>query len=273
MKQTVTDLARRALAVNDAFFTLGNECFEAEGGTFIRNREAPIIWDANHVTEITASTPAEIERLLARADLEFEGLRHRRFNVDFRTPPEFEARMALEGFERRELLLLLLEGEVTGEPRPIEVREVTDEADWRRYSALNDLDQSEYAERLPDYSPEVARYLLALRRLRAPPVRHWLASDDEAPRGYLSTWSGLDGIGFLEDLFTQKEYRRRGLATALIRHCVAEVRREGAGPVVIGADPADTPKRMYAALGFRPMATVRAYLKRLDDTAAAEGVS
>jgi GNAT superfamily N-acetyltransferase len=263
--ETMSDLARRALAVNDAFFVLGNESFEAEGGTFIRNRDVPIIWDANHVTAITASTAAEIGRLLERADREFEGLRHRRFNVDARTPPEFEARMALEGYERRELLLLLLEGEVAGSPKPFEVREVTDEAAWRQYGALNDLDASEYAERLPDYSPEVASYLLELRKRRAPPVRHWMPIEDGAPRGYLSSWTGLDGVGFLEDLFTQIEYRRRGLATALIRHCVAEVRREGAGPVVIGADPADTPKRMYAALGFRPVATVRAYLKRLKD--------
>jgi len=265
----MTDLARRALAVNDAFFALGNERLEAEGGTFVLNRGVPIIWDANHVTAITASTPAEIERLLERAEREFERLQHRRYDVDFRTPPEFEARMALDGYERRELLLLLLEGEPAGEAQPIEVREVTDEAAWREYSALNDLDAAEYGERLPDYSPEVARYLLLLRQRRSPPVRHWLAVEDGAPRAYLSSWAGVDGVGFLEDLFTQVEYRRRGLASALIRHCVAEVRREGAGPVVIGADPLDTPKRMYAALGFRPVATVRGYLKRLEERADA----
>ena len=171
--------------------------------------------------------------------------------------------MALEGYERRELLLLLLEGEPAGEAKPLEVREVTDEAAWRQYSALNDLDAAEYGERLPDYNAEVGRNLLLLRKRRSPPVRHWMAVEDGAPRGYLSSWPGLDGVGFLEDLFTQIEYRRRGLATGLIRHCVAEVRRAGAGPVVIGADPNDTPKRMYAALGFRPVATVRGYLKRL----------
>jgi len=44
---------------------------------------------------------------------------------------------------------------------------------------------------------------------------------------------------------------------------VAEARKEGAGPVVIVADTADTPKRMYAALGFRPVAISRTYWKNL----------
>lgn len=64
-------------------------------------------------------------------------------------------------------------------------------------------------------------------------------------------------------MFTHRDFRHRGLATALIHHCVAEARREGAGPVVIVADPTDTPKRMYAAMGFRPVAVKRDYLKRL----------
>ena len=56
---------------------------------------------------------------------------------------------------------------------------------------------------------------------------------------------------------------RQKRARALIHHGVAEARRDGARPVVIVADPADTPKRMYATLGFRPVAVKRDYLKRL----------
>jgi GNAT superfamily N-acetyltransferase len=66
----------------------------------------------------------------------------------------------------------------------------------------------------------------------------------------------------VEDLFTHPDYRHRGLATALIAHCVADARARGAGPVVIGADPHDTPRQMYAALGFRPLFLSRGYLRR-----------
>jgi predicted N-acetyltransferase YhbS len=62
-------------------------------------------------------------------------------------------------------------------------------------------------------------------------------------------------------LFVEAAFRHRGLATALIHHCVRRCREAGAGPVVIVADPDDTPKHMYAAMGFRPVATKRDYWK------------
>jgi predicted N-acetyltransferase YhbS len=65
----------------------------------------------------------------------------------------------------------------------------------------------------------------------------------------------------VEDLFVDEAYRHRGLATSLIHHCVRKRREAGAGPVVIVADPTDTPKRMYAAMGFAPVAVSRGYWK------------
>ena len=53
-------------------------------------------------------------------------------------------------------------------------------------------------------------------------------------------------------LFEKLDNLRRGIATALIAHAVGDARNRGAGPVLIGADPDDTPKHMYAAMGFRP---------------------
>ncbi len=83
----MTDPARAAVAVFQAHQALGNEQFQADGATFVRNRDTPAIWDANHVTQVTASTPDAIERLLTRVEREYEGFPHRRFDVDFTTPP------------------------------------------------------------------------------------------------------------------------------------------------------------------------------------------
>ena len=77
--------------------------------------------------------------------------------------------------------------------------------------------------------------------------------------GYFSSWAGTGGVGQVEDLFVSPRFRRRGIAMALLHHCIARARADGAGPVVIGADPTDTPKEIYARMGFRPVALKRAW--------------
>ena len=263
----MTEAARSALTVSEAFSALGNERFVADGATFVRNPEIPDIWDANHVAHITAATPDEVDGLLARVEREFAGSNHRQFRLEFTTPPALEARLTLEGYQRTEELVMLLEGELQGQPKRHEIRPLTDDAGWQAYTALHDLDWHEYKERMPStggFDEKTAEAMMRSRQLKTPPVRHWLACVDGEPRAYLSSWGGVDGVGMVEDLFTHPDFRHRGLATALIHHSVLEARRDGAGPVVIGADPKDTPKRMYAALGFRPVAVKREYLKRLN---------
>ncbi len=46
-----------------------------------------------------------------------------------------------------------------------------------------------------------------------------------------------------------------------LAHAVDDARSRGAGPVVIGAEVNDTPKEMYAALGFQPVCITRGWLK------------
>jgi ribosomal protein S18 acetylase RimI-like enzyme len=260
----MSDLTRRAVATDYGFMALGNERLEAGGATFIRNTSVPRIRDANQVVAATAAAPAEIERLLARADREYADCPHRQFRLDFTASPEFEARLALEGYERKDTLVMLLEGEPAGAAKPHDIRPVESEADWQAYSSLHEIDWREYAEKIPGGADmAVAEQMMRTRRAKTPPVRYWLAWADGQPRAYLASWEGTGGVGQVEDLFTHPEFRHRGLATALIHHGVAEARKEGAGPVVIVADTADTPKRMYAAMGFRPVSISRTYWKNL----------
>ena len=69
-----------------------------------------------------------------------------------------------------------------------------------------------------------------------------------------------NGVGMVEDLFTLPARRRRGVATAIIARAVADLRRRGAGPVLIGAHAGEPPKRLYAALGFAPVCVTREYV-------------
>lgn len=62
-------------------------------------------------------------------------------------------------------------------------------------------------------------------------------------------------------MFVQPDYQHRGIATALLTHCVDDARAHGANEVVIVASPDDTPKQMYADLGWRPVALKRQWHK------------
>ena len=245
---------------------LGGERFEADGANFLRNRATPRRFPANQTTLVRAEAPAEIEALMARFDAEYEGFGHRQINVDPGTPAPFVAHLALDGgFKVSEGLHLLLEGGLRATPAPVEIREVLEETDWLAYRELDAMWWRESS--VPYFGPYdegLHDELMAVKRNKGPSERVWLACLDGEPRGFFSSWPGETGVGIVEDLFVHPEFRRRGLATALLAHCVSDARSRGAGPVLISADPNDTPKRIYAAMGFRPLFVTRTYLRRLE---------
>jgi GNAT superfamily N-acetyltransferase len=259
-------LSDRALATDAANFALGNETFGLLGATFVRNGASPDIYDANHVAGARPTKPSQVEEFLAAVEREYTASRHRRFEVDYRTPPAFEARLALEGYEREDGLLSVLEGELLGPaPGSCDIRPVETEDDWEAFWELMLKDWREH-HRLQkrNVKEEIARQMFGTKRLKQPPVQYFLAHANDRPVAYLNSWAGIDGVGQVEDLFTLPEFRRRGIARALIHHCVADARTKGAGPVIIAADPKGTPKLIYAAMGFRPVAVLSHYTKYLD---------
>jgi GNAT superfamily N-acetyltransferase len=259
------DLIHRALDLNDANLALGNETFEASGATFVRNRDAPDIYDANHVTNVGVSSRAEVDALFSRVEEEYAGYGHRRFDTDHRTHPALIARLRLEDYERSEGLVMLLDGALNGQPRAHDIRPVAGEDDWQAFSALKREDWAEYRKKQDrPAEPEVAEAMVRVDRGKSPPVQYFLARVDGQPAAYFNAWAGIDGLGQVEDLFTKPEYRNRGLATALLHRCVAHCRENGADKIVIVADPTDTPKQIYARLGFRPVAVNAHYVKRLN---------
>jgi GNAT superfamily N-acetyltransferase len=148
------------------------------------------------------------------------------------------------------------------------VREVLSEDDWAAYRELDAMwwEESSTAYFGP-YDPELHDEFMLDRRVKAPQARGWFACVDGVPRAFFTSWPGENGVGIVEDLFCHPEYRHRGLATALIARCVADCRERGAGPVIINSDVNDTPKQMYAAMGFRPLFVHHVYEKRLEQVA------
>jgi GNAT superfamily N-acetyltransferase len=254
-------LISRAVDVTWRNLALGHEVFDAEGATFVRNPLFPRIYDANFMFGIRVSQPGDIDQLLARAAQEYAHAACLTFRVDPFTPAAFEARLALEGYERHEALVMLLVGPLRRAAPRVDIRPVEDDEGWRAYTGLKCMEWSEHAQRR-NHDPAdmtIAVGLAASNRVKCPPVRYLLAYEDGQPIGHCHAWEGLDGVGQVEDLFVHPAYRRRGVATALIHACVASARTHGAGPVVIVANPDDTPKRAYAALGWQPVAICRQY--------------
>jgi GNAT superfamily N-acetyltransferase len=258
------DLVARACETAAVYLALGNETFKAHGARFVRNRETSRRYDANHVGLIRVADPMETEALIARLDVEYTACSHRRFDVDPLTPPQFVARLVLDGgYSTGDVIWGVLEDELRASPKKVEIREVLSEEDWRAYSVMEQMWSAE-EQSFRTLDDVLLAEAVISRRLKAPAVRGWFACVDGVPRAFFSSWPGENGVGMVEDLFTHPDYRHQGLATTLIARCVADARDRGAGSVIIGADPNNTPKHMYAAMGFRPLFVSRNYLKLIE---------
>ena len=201
--------------------------------------------------------------MLAAADSMYRELGHRQFLWDPEMPAEFEARLYLDGYRMTTELILVLEGALGARGPKVELRKVTSEADWRVVSELCRLDHEEEVEKgfHDAWDLSVTEQIVAAKRAKAPAVQFQLARADGVDCAFFSAWPGENGVGQVEDLFTRADFRGRGIGTALIAACVDDARARGAGPVLIGARANDTPKHMYAALGFRPLCVQRNYIK------------
>ena len=163
--------ALRALRVGTKRLALGNERFEAEGATFIRNRDTPGILNANHVTDVTTSTGKEVDRLLKRVEQEFEGYSYHRFDLDFTTPPAFEARLMLDGYSRSQSLVMQLEHDPLGPVKHHDIRQVAEDGEWQALDGLNELDWREDArKRGKEYAADMAVQWSHQRHNQSPPM-------------------------------------------------------------------------------------------------------
>ena len=256
-------LIARAYETIVGWLARGHETRTQPLAQFVRDPRTPVVYDANFVSDVRAATPDEIESVLAAADSMFRELDHRQFLWDPQMPLPFEARLNLEGYRSRDELILVLEGPLAARAPKVELRAVAGDADWRVISELCRLDHAEEVGKgfHDAWSGEVTDQIVCAKRAKAPDVQFYLARVDGVDCAFFSAWPGENGVGQVEDLFTRADFRGRGIGTALIGACVDDARARGAGPILIGARTEDTPKHMYAALGFRPLCIQRNYIK------------
>ena len=109
-------------------------------------------------------------------------------------------------------------------------------------------------EELASQGAETLRQLgvFAEREWRARPARIFVAGDASAT---CRLWEE-DGIAQVEAVYTSPAARGRGYARMLLTHALLEARAGDPELVFIVADDDDTPKELYARLGFDPLVRV-----------------
>ena len=135
--------------------------------------------------------------------------------------------------------------------------------------AVDDLSGPEIAALLREHlddmhatSPPESVHALDLDALREPGVTFWSAYDGSTLLG-CGALKELDaGTGEIKSMRTAAAAKRRGVASALLGHIVAEARRRGYARLYLETGSADffAPARaLYARFGFQPCGPFAGY--------------
>jgi GNAT superfamily N-acetyltransferase len=260
----MSNLVQRAYETSCGWLALGHERVPSPHAWLVRDRDNPQVYDANFAALVRAESERDIEQLLAQLSEVFAGFEQRFVFWDAAMPQPFEARLVVDGWQRyNDMVTLVLEGELRERGPQIQIRPVTSDADWKIIEDLHWLDHQEEVQ-MGFHAPwdrSITEAMVRTKRRKAPAVQYFLARVDDTDCAFFSAWPGDNGVGQVEDLFTRHDHRSRGIGTALMAACVDDARARGAGPIIICARTEDTPKQMYAGLGFRPLCVKHGYLK------------
>ncbi len=259
------DLASRVQGTFEEWLTLGTQRTEGPACYGTLSPGLPQVYDGNLIAALRAETAEQMAQVLAFADELHEGLGHRHILAGPDTTALALAAMAQAGYAADPAIQLLLQGELKGPaPQPLDLRPVESEEDFGSAARLMRL-WAEEDNAKPDakfqYSEEVSRQMAMSLAAKSPAFRRFLVRMDGIDVGVFGSFAGSNGVGMVEDLYTVPSYRHRGVARALIHHCVNDARSRGAEHVLIGADPDDTPRFFYQALGFEPACITWSYLR------------
>jgi predicted GNAT family acetyltransferase len=116
--------------------------------------------------------------------------------------------------------------------------------------------RTNYLNVTPDFTSSV----VAGYRSKSGHYHFNLVIQDDAPVAYGAFACAPNGVGMIEDLFTHKTARRRGVASAMIAAFSDHLRESGCRAIFLGALASEEPKHLYARLGFRPVGLARSWV-------------
>jgi GNAT superfamily N-acetyltransferase len=95
---------------------------------------------------------------------------------------------------------------------------------------------------------------------------HWMAEDAEghALSESICWWDAANRVGEFEPVGTHRDYRRQGLASAVMLHQLHQLKAEGARLAVVyarGDDLYPVPRQVYESLGFSVVTRTRTFVR------------
>jgi len=218
---------------------------EFDYGVALYNDELRRVYDTNFVRFERGFEELTAEVVEAEAD-ELQGsLTHRKVMI----PDEAAgARVAEElkerGWRYHTLVTMAYRGEAPLAPRPAEEVEPA-ELRAVRHRALDDGRRD----------AEARRQIVAFTELMADvgSTRLFAARGDRDEIGSFCALFQEDGVGQIDEVTTVEQYRRRGLARAVVQGALRASLEAGASLTFLVADEGDWPKEWYARLGFEPI--------------------
>lgn len=238
----------------------------------IQDPANPHVWSSNKVFSITATTGDELLEMMREVDELLAHLPYRHVMIDPQTPEPCTAYLLAHDFSEDSVYVqMILTGALKTpfDPPPLKMHRVASDADWRTLHNLVRIDHAEGARTHGALDAEVTQGIVAGFRAKVGSCQFFLAEMNGQICAYGSGSLGLcdvksqESVGMVEDLFTLPEFRSRGIATGVIKHCVDYCRERGAGPILIGSHAGEPPKRLYWSLGFEPMFVTRSLMKHV----------
>lgn len=237
----------------------GYAAVEENGVTVVATPAYPTTWEANWACADPGVTADDV---LAALDRHMAHASSWVVHADALTDPALEAALALADFRVENTLIEMVAREIAS-PHviPFVTLERVGAGNWDAFAALVDADMRE-GKRTGEHDAGVAAGLLDAMQRRMGPCDYWLLCDGEAAAGYGMTAACPNGLGLIENLFTLPEQRGRGLMSGFIAEAARRLRDAGCDAVFLDAHAHDSPKRLYARVGFEPIALARTWVKR-----------
>ena len=194
----------------------GSEVIDAGDHVVVRTPANPTFYWGNFLLLPTAVPDAEIDHWIARFEAEFPDARHRA--IAFADAEGEHSGWRTRGYDVEVDVDLALRGRAPAggdAPTGIEVRALTTDTDWEQSAALGASDVPE--ARRDDHLLFELRRAVAQRGMVDSGRGHWVGAF-EGDR--LVAGLGIVRLGRLaryQNVMTQADYRRRGIAGALVR--------------------------------------------------------